>query len=603
MIIERIYWDRQDVIRIYQGGRLIWPADQVSTDAVMSLTESLFSNGYHAMVDSDAIVLAPSADIVAAVHGELVASQAAVLNPQNDNVFAVHGGLSVIHLLPLVHREDNVTTIRGDLLPVSITSFIVKEDNVAAVHGEVGVLHIVTFAQREDNVTTIHGGFVTRPPVSLVVQQHNITPIEGDMLTLPSISLDDVTDIVSKLHSNMHVAHAPSFDHESDTAAVVRGSMLPAPADVLNHIVNGAANPVGEHELSVTEAAIINSHADNNSAISATLSTLFAKNIVTLECGVDSFSQDEIEAFLGNALSCTFMEDSSTSESMEMSFYWHKRMSHSADYATDADAAMQPAPAASGTHTEDIASADELNARVAGSSRISHKEDMDVTDKAHAEVATAAHMPGHVEDSGTTNLATMMPIKASDIVHADVAEDNAVCDEAHIDSYEYISMGALLHLVTTCNAGMHIAHASGMSVDVASKTGIIAVLDFDGAEPEIMWYDPVQTGSNLYIRSVWLFWHDRDMGYIDVVEFYPPVRNGNDLYIRSAWNSYQDQGNACIDMDVFYTPVQTDDNLYIRSTDHFWTDGSSGNIDTDVFLEPVQDGSNLYIRQNIFGGE
>lgn len=135
---------------------------------------------------------------------------------------------------------------------------------------------------------------------------------------------------------------------------------------------------------------------------------------------------------------------------------------------------------------------------------------------------------------------------------------------------------------------------AGHSNGVAMLTFII---------PEKDWYDPVQVGSNLYIRSAWLFWRDGDKGYIDVAEFYTPVQTGDNLYIRSAWFSYQDQDGAFIDTDVFYAPVQAGDDLYIRSANRFWTDGSSGNIDTDVFLEPVQDGSNLYIRQNIFGGD
>lgn len=91
------------------------------------------------------------------------------------------------------------------------------------------------------------------------------------------------------------------------------------------------------------------------------------------------------------------------------------------------------------------------------------------------------------------------------------------------------------------------------------------------AEEEESWYDPVQTGSNLYIRSV--------------------------------DSSYQDDEKAYIDLSVFYEPKQIDNNLYIRSIASVWTDGNAANIDTAFFLEPVQEDNNLYIRQDIFGGE
>lgn len=84
------------------------------------------------------------------------------------------------------------------------------------------------------------------------------------------------------------------------------------------------------------------------------------------------------------------------------------------------------------------------------------------------------------------------------------------------------------------------------------------------AEEEESWYDPVQTGSNLYIRSV--------------------------------DSSYQDDEKAYIDLSVFYEPKQIDNNLYIRSIASVWTDGNAANIDTAFFLEPVQEDNNLYIR-------
>lgn len=102
-----------------------------------------------------------------------------------------------------------------------------------------------------------------------------------------------------------------------------------------------------------------------------------------------------------------------------------------------------------------------------------------------------------------------------------------------------------------------------------SGTIVAAVLYLKPPGP--IWIDPVQTGSNLYISSVWFSWNDGSELQIDTPEFYVPIRDGSNLHIRSVRSSYQDQSEV--------------------------------NIDTEFFLRPVQEGSNLYIRQDIFGGD
>lgn len=117
------------------------------------------------------------------------------------------------------------------------------------------------------------------------------------------------------------------------------------------------------------------------------------------------------------------------------------------------------------------------------------------------------------------------------------------------------------------------------------------------------WADPIQIGSNLYIRSAWISWNDGDNLHIDIPEFYVPVREGSNLHIRTVWFSYKDQSEVCIDTDIFYKPEKSGSNLHIRSVDTIWTDGSAGNVDTDYFLDPIRTGNNLHIRSDVFGGE
>lgn len=203
----------------------------------------------------------------------------------------------------------------------------------------------------------------------------------------------------------------------------------------------------------------------------------------------------------------------------------------------------------------------------------------------------------------STAEATMMPFRVDGVVEMDVDAESHTEKTAEIGVSETAEMVSMLRLVTTCEAHLLVASAAGMKSCVDSKTTATIFLHFEGEEPGERWYEPVQTGSNLYIRSAWLFWNDGDKGYIDTDVWYEVIREGSNLYIRSVDYSWKDAEKAYIDLSVFYEPKQKDNNLYIRSADSVWTDGGSANIDTEFFLEPVQDGNNLYIRQNIFGGE
>lgn len=57
-------------------------------------------------------------------------------------------------------------------------------------------------------------------------------------------------------------------------------------------------------------------------------------------------------------------------------------------------------------------------------------------------------------------------------------------------------------------------------------------------------------------------------GYVkmaEVGEWADPIQTGSNLYIRSAYSSHQEQNNVVIDHYVFYEPIKTGNNLYIRS--------------------------------------
>ena len=66
------------------------------------------------------------------------------------------------------------------------------------------------------------------------------------------------------------------------------------------------------------------------------------------------------------------------------------------------------------------------------------------------------------------------------------------------------------------------------------SSSVKAVLSFYKEEPENGWYDPVQTGTNLYVRSAYPQWQEANNVHLDSGGvFEEPVQTGTDLYIRS----------------------------------------------------------------------
>lgn len=133
-----------------------------------------------------------------------------------------------------------------------------------------------------------------------------------------------------------------------------------------------------------------------------------------------------------------------------------------------------------------------------------------------------------------------------------------------------------------------------------SASTISAILSFYSVEPE--WFEPVQRGSDLYIRSVYRA-SEKDGGlYIDVFVWYNPIQEGSDLYIRQAFDVWQQNENLNIETEVFFVPEQRGSDLYIKSVDTLHQVDDNADVDMDYYAEPVQTGSNLYIRQDFLGG-
>lgn len=124
--------------------------------------------------------------------------------------------------------------------------------------------------------------------------------------------------------------------------------------------------------------------------------------------------------------------------------------------------------------------------------------------------------------------------------------------------------------------------AAPMQAKEHAKSIVYAMLTLTRPETQD-WYDPVQDGNDLYIRSAFVFWREGENGSFIPV-FFEPVQNGSDLYITSAYPFWQEEENGNF-VDNIHEPVQTDGDLYIQSASSLWVEKA---IDDE---------------QNILGGE
>lgn len=244
---------------------------------------------------------------------------------------------------------------------------------------------------------------------------------------------------------------------------------------------------------------------------------------------------------------------------------------HRQDSRTTPGVSGHGADAVYGEYGANITTAPEVEAEAPEAVSGAFSEDNSITDDASMEDTPEAATAASQAESTTSSGVAILPFRMDGVVEMDTDTGNRTEETAEMDFSEPVPMAPRLRLATTCKVHMLAAPAAGMKSSADSQTAAAIILHIDGEEPEESWYDTVQTGSNLYIRSVWLSYQDRDKVFIDTTVWYEVIRDGS--------------------------------NLYIRSADSVWTDGDSANIDTEFFLEPVQDGNNLYIRQNIFGGE
>ena len=414
------------------------------------------------------------------------------------------------------------------------------------------------------------------------------------------LSLSHIADLFTNGYHAMQVGDIIVLTPSDDAVSVLGGSASVLPTTP----IHGESHSRTALEGSVFPAAAIYCVVDAASMSQAEVEALIAGAVYICK-EEDSCTDPAIHALIAQAVYGSCESDSRTETEADMLVSPAVYGAHSADNGTTAEASAVVAGAVYVGASEDSGTADDVSAVISVAEPLSGEENSETTDA--AGMVTADLVPLRVTaESNSASEVDMMTFRASGIVEIDADSESQSGSEAALDFLDIVSLGGLLRLVTTCEIHLMAAPISDVSVKSDSRSDASIVLSFDGvpdAPVEPDWYDHVQTGSNLYIRSAWHFWNDGDAGHIDTDVWYEVRRDGSNLYIRSVDSSWQDGEKAYIDMPVFFAPKRNGNDLYIRSAGSIWTDGNSANIDTDYFLEPVQEGSNLHIRQDILGGE
>jgi hypothetical protein len=133
----------------------------------------------------------------------------------------------------------------------------------------------------------------------------------------------------------------------------------------------------------------------------------------------------------------------------------------------------------------------------------------------------------------------------------------------------------------------------------SNKSYGYSILELD--EKIKTWWDPVQTGTNLYIKSVYSAISSNDNIYIGN-KYIEPVQKDSDLYIKSAL--YVSQIGSSIDLGIISSDViQEDSNLYIKKVNITSLNNNNLDFGKIVYYEPEQNGDNLYIKSMSSIGE
>lgn len=99
--------------------------------------------------------------------------------------------------------------------------------------------------------------------------------------------------------------------------------------------------------------------------------------------------------------------------------------------------------------------------------------------------------------------ATVITLRADQILSLNSAAESSTESTSDLNTVETEKLTSLHHLVFACEAHLLPASVVGVSCRNEIGTEAAANLHFDAEEDPADWFDPVQTGTNLYIRQTY----------------------------------------------------------------------------------------------------
>lgn len=241
---------------------------------------------------------------------------------------------------------------------------------------------------------------------------------------------------------------------------------------------------------------------------------LYPLPAVIFLCDVASATQGELELLAANAVSLNDQTDIGTITVIHALVADAVYGDHQEDIASKQEVPMIVADVAYGAHREDQVTRQEASMIVADAAYLAHDEDSGTQEHNKMDVAEPVPFAANLDSSSSCEL-NVLPMNDQSIVTMDMEAEERTGFEGDTEPTQGISLGALLHLVTTCEAYLTVAPAADLHLEEDLGTAIDGTISFDGEEPENKWFEPVRTGNNLYIRSVYSAKRDGNSIHID----------------------------------------------------------------------------------------
>lgn len=228
---------------------------------------------------------------------------------------------------------------------------------------------------------------------------------------------------------------------------------------------------------------------------------------VIMVCDAASATKEEMDFLVANAVTMSHLTDMGTKNELYALIANAVYGDHGEDMETKGSVPMIVADAVYGDHKEDQETKQSVPMIVADAVYSAHAQDSGTKGEAGALIATPVPM-GAAMDSRSECEAHVLPFQVDQIAVLNCESGAKSSFSGQANPAEAISFGSILHMVTKFEGSLTIATVADIVLeedDCSAFTGYLSLTTPGGGgeEDEYEWFEPVRTGNNLYIRSVY----------------------------------------------------------------------------------------------------